>query len=361
MDIYKFIQKNSLQPSLKRHLCLFTISGVARAYTIKMRKKFGLSYEIMAGISKGDEIITLFNDKLVASKTEKLIEKILHDKNYYKEKIFAPVNEIYAAVLENIKKIEKRADSPKYCLEKIMEVLVQNYTALGVYNCFWRFFKEEQNKKIPMEIINRLGNDRNRIAEVYPKIEILIKSAVDNLGKRDGFDGDLLRYLTLDEMKKFLRDRRYFNKKKKIFEQRRKNYLYLFIEKTNQEYVITDKKIISKIEDYFKEDVLDFKIIKGQTAYKGKAKGRVYKCSSSSEPKGEFILVAAMTHPKDVPLIKKSLAVVTDEGSILCHAAIICRELKKPCVTGTKIATQILKDGDLIEVDAEKGFVKILK
>ncbi|OGF21219.1 hypothetical protein A2Y83_02285 [Candidatus Falkowbacteria bacterium RBG_13_39_14] len=360
MDFFKFIRINNLHPSLKRHICLFTLSGGARAYTIKMRKEFGFSYEIVAGISKGDEMISIFNDKLVALKTEKLIEKILRDKNYYKEKIFAPANEIQSAVLENIKKIEKRADDSEYYLEKIMEISVQTYTALGMYSCFLRFFKEEQ-KKIPMKIVNRLGNDRNRIAEVYPKIEILIKSAVNKLGKRDGFDGDLLRYFTIDEMKKFLIDKRYFNQKKKILEQRRENYLYLFFEKSNQEYVISDKKIISKIEDYFKEDVSDSKTIKGQTAYKGKTKGRVYKCSSLSEPSGEFILVSAMTHPQDIPLIKKSLAVITDEGSILCHAAIICRELKKPCITGTKIATQILKDGDLIEVDAEKGFIKILK
>jgi len=52
---------------------------------------------------------------------------------------------------------------------------------------------------------------------------------------------------------------------------------------------------------------------------------------------------------------------VTDEGGITCHAAIISRELKKPCIIGTKIATKVLKDGDLVEVDADKGIVKILK
>ncbi|MEA2088584.1 MAG: PEP-utilizing enzyme [Patescibacteria group bacterium] len=44
-----------------------------------------------------------------------------------------------------------------------------------------------------------------------------------------------------------------------------------------------------------------------------------------------------------------------------CHAAIVAREMNKPCIIGTKIATQVLKDGDLVEVDANKGVVKILK
>jgi pyruvate,water dikinase len=51
---------------------------------------------------------------------------------------------------------------------------------------------------------------------------------------------------------------------------------------------------------------------------------------------------------------------VIDEGGITCHAAIISRELKKPCIIGTKVATQILKNGDLVEVDANKGIVRIL-
>lgn len=50
-----------------------------------------------------------------------------------------------------------------------------------------------------------------------------------------------------------------------------------------------------------------------------------------------------------------------DEGGIACHAAIVSRELGIPCIIGTKIATKVLKDGDLVEVDANKGAVKILK
>jgi pyruvate,water dikinase len=78
-------------------------------------------------------------------------------------------------------------------------------------------------------------------------------------------------------------------------------------------------------------------------------------------PKKNFILVTSMTHPKDIMLLKKASAIVTDEGGILCHAAIVAREMKKPCIIGTKIATQVLKDGDMVEVDAERGAVKILK
>lgn len=68
-----------------------------------------------------------------------------------------------------------------------------------------------------------------------------------------------------------------------------------------------------------------------------------------------------MTRPEYIHLAKKSAGIITDAGGILSHAAITARELKKPCIIGTKNATQILKDGDLVEVDAENGVVKILE
>jgi pyruvate,water dikinase len=73
------------------------------------------------------------------------------------------------------------------------------------------------------------------------------------------------------------------------------------------------------------------------------------------------ILVTAMTRPEYLISMRKAAAIITDDGGITCHAAIISRELKIPCIIGTKYATRILKDGDLVEVDANKGIVKILK
>lgn len=73
------------------------------------------------------------------------------------------------------------------------------------------------------------------------------------------------------------------------------------------------------------------------------------------------ILVAPMTSPEYVFTIKKASAVITDFGGLTSHAAIVTRELNKPCLVGTKFATQIFRDGDLIEVDTNKGIARILK
>ncbi|MBI5614473.1 hypothetical protein HY947_06105 [Candidatus Gottesmanbacteria bacterium] len=80
-----------------------------------------------------------------------------------------------------------------------------------------------------------------------------------------------------------------------------------------------------------------------------------------SDVKEGEIIVSPMTMPDFLPAMKKAAAIVTDEGGILCHAAIVARELKKPCIVGTQFATQIFKTGDYVEVDAFKGTIRLIK
>ena len=70
------------------------------------------------------------------------------------------------------------------------------------------------------------------------------------------------------------------------------------------------------------------------------------------------ILVTTMTRPDFIHLIKKAKAIITDEGGITCHAAIVSREFGIPCIIGTKNGTRMLKTGDKVEIDTEKGVVR---
>ena len=72
------------------------------------------------------------------------------------------------------------------------------------------------------------------------------------------------------------------------------------------------------------------------------------------------ILVSDTTNPDMTPAMKKVVAIVTDMGGVTSHAAIVTRELRIPCIVGTRNATQILKDGMKVEVDAFSGTIKIL-
>ena len=103
--------------------------------------------------------------------------------------------------------------------------------------------------------------------------------------------------------------------------------------------------------------------IVGTIANNGKVVGQVkiiLKASDLGKSKN-FVLVAPMTTPDLMPAIRRAIAVITDEGGITSHAAIISREMGIPCIIGTRIATKVLKDGDLVEVDANKGIIKIIK
>ncbi|MDE1857275.1 MAG: hypothetical protein KGH98_04335 [Candidatus Micrarchaeota archaeon] len=104
--------------------------------------------------------------------------------------------------------------------------------------------------------------------------------------------------------------------------------------------------------------------IKGSVACKGRVVGIARIVKNPKEAKSFMegdILVAGNTRPEYLPLMKKAAAFVTEEGGVTSHAAIVARELNKPCIVGTKIATKALRDGMLIEVDADNGEVRILK
>ena len=101
----------------------------------------------------------------------------------------------------------------------------------------------------------------------------------------------------------------------------------------------------------------------GQPAYLGLVSGVVKiirQPSDIDKMNAGDILVSPATNPNLLPAMQMAAAFVTDVGGITCHAAIMAREMKKPCIVGTKYASQVLKDGDKVEVDADNGVVRIL-
>ena len=107
--------------------------------------------------------------------------------------------------------------------------------------------------------------------------------------------------------------------------------------------------------------VLQTSELKGKTAFPGKVQGIVkvvFNPEQVTDLQPGTVLVTGMTRPEYLHLFKDAVAVVTDAGGVLSHAAITARELKKPTIVGTEVATKVLKDGDKVEVDADKGIVR---
>ncbi|MDD1724391.1 MAG: phosphoenolpyruvate synthase [Methanospirillum sp.] len=129
-------------------------------------------------------------------------------------------------------------------------------------------------------------------------------------------------------------------------------------------YILQSRPITTiKGRDTMKKDSAgsaDKVILQGQGASPGLATGPVIiveDVRDIGKVKEGDIMVTRMTNPDMVPAMRKVAAIVTDEGGMTCHAAIVSRELGTPAVVGTRKATKILTDGQVISVDGEKGLI----
>jgi len=185
-------------------------------------------------------------------------------------------------------------------------------------------------------------------------------SILNEIARRKKVDRELTKYLLLNEVESFFK-----NNKPNVAELKLRQRKTAIIVSREGSYVVSGdeadqiKKMmfINKKEDKVKD-------IRGLSASVGRVIGPVKIIGSVKEinkvQKGD-ILVAVMTRPDYIAGIKKAAAIVTNEGGITCHAAIVARELGIPCIIATKIATEVLKDGDVVEVNANHGVVKVIR
>jgi len=120
----------------------------------------------------------------------------------------------------------------------------------------------------------------------------------------------------------------------------------------------------NKIKPLDKNNNPEVAVVKGSPAYGGIVRGTVRIVNSVrhiSKISDGDILVAVTTSPALLPAMKKAAAIVTNEGGITSHAAIVSRELQIPCIVGAKNATRIFKGGQTVEVDAKHGIIRLVK
>jgi len=184
----------------------------------------------------------------------------------------------------------------------------------------------------------------------------------------------MMKYLTVWEVLDYIQNKLANNELEKIIKARQeKGYIFSCLRSNSCQGVISDKKMIKQVAEYFNrllaEDVKSSKALKGLVAYSSgvKINGRVVVIKDKNvlgknkiNLKGK-ILVAIQTTPHFTPYLKGVKGIITDEGGITCHAAIVSREFKIPCIIGAKNATQVLKNGDMVEVDTQKGIIKKFK
>jgi len=278
------------------------------------------------------------------------------------------------ASLRKIKRCEKKDELIKNHLKKFGWILT-SYNIIKTYNkkdvlCE---LKEINGKVIGHSIpIKAQQNNllrglqigifmRNRIKELSQQLWFYINPIAIEISKDLIISRDDFFQLTPDEAIESMKKAECQVMKSEI--KKRKNGFICGI--LNNKEILISGKISDSLYTYFnKIDNKKIHQIKGVTACRGIVKG-IINIIMSYHDFNKFnegdILVTSMTTPDYIILMKKACAFITDEGGLSCHAAIVAREMNKPCIIGTKIATKVLKDGDLVEVDANKGVVKILK
>ncbi len=240
-----------------------------------------------------------------------------------------------------------------------------------IYNRFWAaqdaYYKPHINVKfvtdyLPKEFLGKFLSDldsaRLYAEPVFAKTEEFMNKYAAEVGKKINYPTKYILHLTKDELGDCLSGKSFPSQE--VLEKRFKKSALLFIDGAMS--VVTDNNVNTIEKAVFIESKKEE--IKGTAAFKGKVSGIVRVIHDPSDAKNfkdGDILVTGMTRPEYLPLMQKAAAFVTDTGGVLSHAAIVARELKKPCIIGTKIATRVFKDGDLVEVDAETGIVRILK
>jgi phosphohistidine swiveling domain-containing protein len=209
-------------------------------------------------------------------------------------------------------------------------------------------------------LINELGYLHDARKEAQMHFFLYAEQLLLEIGKRIGLSLEEMRWTLPGELEKWLENRR---GNSRLCAERKKYSFFIFRGRTIREFY--GKDALAKEREYYGKELEQNGIgeIAGMSACPGTVMARVRLLKSVDEI-GEMrageALVTGMTTPEFVPAMRKAAAIITDEGGVLCHAAIVSRELGVPCVVGTKIATKVLKTGDLVEVRANHGIVKIL-
>ncbi|MDO8740125.1 MAG: PEP-utilizing enzyme [Candidatus Woesearchaeota archaeon] len=219
---------------------------------------------------------------------------------------------------------------------------------------------DDETKKL-LKAADVIAPLHDRRKELFLRIVYTLDTARAEIARRYGYTKEELSVFQIEELLKLKNnkklDREYMRKLLK------NALLYIDTEKGIWKYYAGEEaeSIFKKETDF---DLEATKEIKGLPVSLGKARGKIriiHGVEDIGKMKAGEILLSSMTRPEFVPAIKKAAAIITDEGGVTCHAAIVSREMKIPCIVGTKIATKVLKDGDYVEVDANEGVIKIIR
>lgn len=311
-----------------RDISVFTSSVFGETYSKTFRELFGIPFTMTVWITRNSNQTTFFRSEAEHQNFRKVLGERVLEKAFSID-IISKLRQ-YADVMNRLMEENKSLE----CFKKHKNEFVDNYRSFFAYHqaVYWPCDYIQEHNPEQKQLINDLIDSYAYSERVVPDVDAYLR----RLGVDTQMHSDSLNNTTIAQV--FLRDNT------------------IILEGTEAIQLYTNLTSLNKIHANNSE-------IKGLGVAGSKVIGKVHLIQDMNrqhEIKHDEILITGMTRPQFNPIIGKCKGVVTDEGSLLCHAAILAREIGIPCIVATKIGTHIFKDGDMIEMDPKTGAVRRL-
>jgi len=316
-----------------------------------------LATPMKAGTAEKEELSFLKIAALPRAQREASIRKHLYEYAWIKNNSFTGAFMTKKDIQNRLKALNK--DEAK---QRIREYAKKQFDTRRLIKAhIEKIGQKDKKAKSLIETLQESIYHRSWRTERYYRNAETIKNFFEEISRRYNIPGNLIYYFSCDEIRDCLQKRS------------AKEFISIAKERKNGYACVAYKGFVKIYEgkelSYLKSKIRLREIamgseIKGQAAFLGKVQGIAVVVKNKSELSKvtrNAILVSPSTTVDYVPVLKHVKAIVTEEGGVLSHASVISRELHIPCIIGTKIATGVIKDGDLVEVDATRGIVRILK
>lgn len=274
--------------------------------------------------------------------------------NNYCQKNYLTIRDFLRFIKEamhetNISKLKEESEKLRD-QEKLIKKQEQLIDELGLKDQTIRELKHLQN-------VTRIKDERKKV--VLMMLHYFF-NFLDEFARRANIDPKIVGYAGTEEIPRIIKN----NFSMSVLNQRREQSFWIS-QTGNRRTIFVGNDAVILRNELIKEETNEENDIHGNVACRGEESVITGKVKVILDPKNQTmekdeILVTSMTRPEFVPLMRKSKAVITDEGGITCHAAIVSREMNKPCIIGTGKATRVFKTGDEIELRMNHGIIKIL-
>ncbi len=357
--------KNKITLDAQEATSIFGILSTPLAESFVMRQQKAIA-QLAQLISKDAALLCIFKDlsaedienKIKGSEIEKKINEVCREFYWWKADYirYIPLTalDVIAYVQE---KLSKGTDLSKeiYKLDHYLEELKKAKASAIERIC------PDEELTHWLWIINAIGPLHDARKEWFLKMQAVFEMILDEISALRNISQDILRYCSPTELRSLVMGEEIDLESIS----RREKYCVMIsdIEGHTIIYGGEAKKIEEEELGFGKNELVN--LVKGTAVSFGTVSGRARVVYSSEEARQKIkpgdILVTSMTRPDFVPFMEIAAAIVTNEGGITCHAAILSRELQIPCVVGTRIATRVINDGDIIEVNGTHGIIYILE